>query len=144
MKKSWYLVGTAAWLALTPSMGMAQTASAEGENAANDIIVTGLKRDERFINAPVSVQVFTEEAITKAGVTRPQDFLNLTSNVTFIQTNHAGEAFVNIRGQASVRQAESAVAVVIDGVQGSAKRALRPQRHRRRDHHPHQGADQRA
>jgi iron complex outermembrane recepter protein len=117
MKKSWYLVGTAAWLALTPSMGMAQTASAEGENAANDIIVTGLKRDERFINAPVSVQVFTEEAITKAGVTRPQDFLNLTSNVTFIQTNHAGEAFVNIRGQASVRQAESAVAVVIDGVQ---------------------------
>ena len=81
------------------------------------LFVTGLKRDEKFINAPVAVQVFNEAAINRAGITRPQDFLALTPNVTFIQSNHAGEAFVNIRGQTSVRQSESAVAVVIDGVQ---------------------------
>lgn len=82
-----------------------------------DIVVTGLRRDERFIDAPVSVQVFGEATIEDARITRPGDFLALTPNVTFLQTNHAGEAFVNIRGQTSVRQSESAVAVVIDGVQ---------------------------
>ncbi|MBL0923099.1 MAG: TonB-dependent receptor [Sphingomonadaceae bacterium] len=79
--------------------------------------MTGTKRDTAFIDVPVAVQVFSEETLSKAGVTRPQDFLTLTPNVTFIQSNHAGEAFVNVRGQTSVRQSESAVAVVIDGVQ---------------------------
>jgi iron complex outermembrane receptor protein len=82
-----------------------------------EIVVTGTKRDEKLLDAPIAVQVFTEQAIQRAGIERPQDFLNLTSNITFIQTNHAGEAFVNVRGQTSVRQSESAVAVVIDGVQ---------------------------
>jgi iron complex outermembrane recepter protein len=82
-----------------------------------DIVVTGTKRDTKFVDVPVTVQVFTAEAIEKAGIQRPQDFLNLTPNITFIQANHAGEAFVNVRGQTSVRQSESAVAVVIDGVQ---------------------------
>ncbi|MFQ3595320.1 MAG: TonB-dependent receptor plug domain-containing protein, partial [Sphingomonadaceae bacterium] len=82
-----------------------------------EIIVTGLKRDEALINVPVAVSVFSEELITQAGITRPGEFLALTPNVTFITSNHAGEAFVNVRGQTSVRQSESAVAVVIDGVQ---------------------------
>ena len=37
--------------------------------------------------------------------------------MNFVTSNHEGEFFVNVRGQASVRFAESAVAVVIDGVQ---------------------------
>ncbi|QMW23079.1 TonB-dependent receptor [Sandaracinobacteroides saxicola] len=96
---------------------VAQTAAAPAAPAVEEIIVTGTKRDEKFIDVPVAVQVFSEKAITQAGITRPQDFLGLTPNVTFIQSNHAGEAFVNVRGQTSVRQSESAVAVVIDGVQ---------------------------
>jgi iron complex outermembrane receptor protein len=92
-------------------------ASAGPSDALEEIIVTGTRREERLVDVPVTVQVFTEETIRQAGITRPQDFLNLTPNVTFIQSNHAGEAFVNIRGQTSVRQSESAVAVVIDGVQ---------------------------
>lgn len=93
-------------------------ATAQDETASQaDIVVTGLRRNEQYINAPVSVQVFDSKAIQTAGITRPQDFLTLTPNVTFVTSNHAGEFFVNIRGQASVRQSESAVAVVIDGVQ---------------------------
>jgi iron complex outermembrane recepter protein len=107
-------------MAILAEPAFAQGAGEQGtdpEGQIADIIVTGLKRDERFIDAPVSVQVFSEEAIEDARITRPQDFLALTPNVTFIQSNHAGEAFVNVRGQTSVRQSESAVAVVIDGVQ---------------------------
>jgi iron complex outermembrane receptor protein len=89
----------------------------EGVTDGSEIVVTGLRRNEQYINAPVSVQVFDSKAIETAGITRPQDFLSLTPNVTFVTSNHAGEFFVNIRGQASIRQSESAVAVVIDGVQ---------------------------
>ena len=97
----------------------AQTAGTEPQagNEAAEIIVTGTKRDEKLIEVPIAVQVFSEEAITQAGITRPQDFLSLTPNVSFQTSNHAGEFFVNIRGQTSVRQSEGAVAVVIDGVQ---------------------------
>ena len=107
------------------STAQSNAASASAAAAANgdqsEIIVTGLKRNDKFLNTPVSVQVFSELAITRSGITRPQDFLSLTPNVTFITANHAGEFFVNIRGQASVRQSESAVAVVIDGVQLSTQ-----------------------
>lgn len=97
-----------------PQAVLAQDGS---DGFTEDIIVTGTKRDTTLVDTPVAVQVFTELQIEKAGIQRPADYLNLTPNVTFIQANHAGEAFVNIRGQASVRQSESAVAVVIDGVQ---------------------------
>ncbi|RME63356.1 MAG: TonB-dependent receptor, partial [Alphaproteobacteria bacterium] len=86
-----------------------------------EIVVTGLKRESTLLAAPVSLTVFDEQAISNAGIDRPEDYLSLIPNVTFINTNHAGEFFVNIRGQTSVRQSESAVAVVIDGVQLSTQ-----------------------
>lgn len=121
MKKFVWLLATAAialpaWTAHAQGDATASEKATEKANEAPEIVVTGLRRDERFIDAPVSVQVFSEQAVKDARITRPGDFLALTPNVTFIQTNHAGEAFVNIRGQTSVRQSESAVAVVIDGV----------------------------
>jgi iron complex outermembrane receptor protein len=123
MKKQQYLATTA--LALLTALASSQTFAAETKPAQTaqaatgleEIVVTGTKRDEKLVDVPVAVQVFNEATIQKAGIARPQDFLNLTSNITFIQSNHAGEAFVNVRGQTSVRQSESAVAVVIDGVQ---------------------------
>ena len=89
----------------------------------DEIIVTGLKRDSSLAEAPVSVQVFTESTIQQAGIDRPADYLNLVPNVTLIDASgvHAGEAFIAIRGQTSIRQSESAVAVVIDGVQLSTQ-----------------------
>jgi iron complex outermembrane receptor protein len=94
-----------------------QEASSAAYDGSDEIIVTGTKRDQKFIDVPVAVQVFNAKTIERAGITRPQDFLALTPNVTFETSNHAGEFFVNIRGQTSVRQSEGAVAVVIDGVQ---------------------------
>lgn len=91
-------------------------ASASDASDPGEIIVTGLKRNDKFVDVPVAVQVFSEKSIVQAGISRPQDFLALTPNVTFQTSNHAGEFFVNIRGQTSVRQSEGAVAIVIDGV----------------------------
>jgi iron complex outermembrane receptor protein len=109
--------GAVSGLAMAVALSAALPAVAQDAAAPEEIIVTGLKRDEALIDVPVAVSVFDQQLITEAGITRPRDFLALVPNVTFIQSNHAGEAFVNVRGQTSVRQSESAVAVVIDGVQ---------------------------
>ena len=82
-----------------------------------EIIVTGLKRDASILDAPVAVTVFSADQIEKAGITRPEDYLALVPNVGFVTSNHQGEFFVNMRGMATVRFAEAAVAVVVDGIQ---------------------------
>src|SRR3546814_8598531 len=58
-----------------------------------------------------ALPIFTETAISAAGITRPADFLSSTPNVTFIEDN-AGEAYINIRGQTSVRNSDPNVAIV--------------------------------
>lgn len=96
---------------------MAQTAQdSDGDDATvQEIIVTATKRDENLVKVPISVSVVTETAIAERGITRPADFLAATPNVTFIEDN-AGEAYINIRGQTSVRNSDPNVAIVIDGV----------------------------
>ncbi len=94
----------------------AQTAPAtDGSTGIEEIIVTATKRDENLVQVPISVSVVTELAIAERGITRPADFLSTTPNVTFIEDN-AGEAYINIRGQTSVRNSDPNVAIVIDGV----------------------------
>ncbi|QGN53972.1 TonB-dependent receptor [Novosphingobium sp. Gsoil 351] len=103
-----------------PALAQSSPPPADANTPDDDeatIVVTGLKRDQSFVEVPVAVQVFSEKTIERAGITRPEDFLALTPNVAFEKSNHAGEFFVNIRGQTSVRQSEGAVAIVIDGVQ---------------------------
>jgi len=85
------------------------------DNGPVDIVVTATKRNENLVKVPISVSVVTEAAIAERGITRPADFLSSTPNVTFVEDN-AGEAYINIRGQTSVRNSDPNVAIVIDGV----------------------------
>ncbi len=98
----------------------AQTVDADSDasgasDAPSEIVVTATKRSESLTDVPIAVQVFTDQAIAERGITRPADFLSATPNVTFIEDN-AGEAYINIRGQTSVRNSDPNVAIVIDGV----------------------------
>lgn len=94
----------------------ATTATAEAPREADEIIVTGLKRDQRLVDVPVSVQVFGAKEITQAGIQRPTDFLQLTPNVSFNSSINRTDFFVNIRGQTSIRNAEPSVRIIVDGV----------------------------
>ncbi|MBP03109.1 MAG: hypothetical protein CMM25_09910 [Rhodospirillaceae bacterium] len=91
--------------------------SASAQVVVEEIIVTGLKRASSLLDAPVAVTVFTAKQIEATGVSRPEDYLSLVSNVGFVKSNKEGDFYINMRGQATVRFAESAVAVVVDGVQ---------------------------
>lgn len=100
----------------------AGTAPAEQPAASQDdpdIVVTALRRDQNLQDVPAAITAFTDETIEAAGIERPLDFINLTSNVNLVETQNAGNAFIVIRGITQARNSEPSVAVIVDGVQQS-------------------------
>lgn len=81
-----------------------------------EIVVTARKRAETLEESPVSVRAFTADEIVAAGIETPRDFIALTPNVTLVETQNAGNAFINVRGVSQARNSEMSVAVVVDGV----------------------------
>jgi iron complex outermembrane receptor protein len=93
------------------------TPNSDQEAQGNEVVVTALRRDQNLQDVPAAITAFTSQGIEDAGIERPADFINLTSNVNLVQTQNAGNAFVIIRGITQARNSEPSVAVVIDGVQ---------------------------
>ncbi len=88
-------------------------AQAEG---LEEIVVTALRRSEILQDAPATVTAFDAETIEEARIQSMRDYVNLTSNMTLMETQNNAFAFVNIRGLAQIRNVDPTVAVVIDGV----------------------------
>ncbi len=84
--------------------------------ALEEIVVTARRRDELQVNIPVSMKAFTADEIISAGIHTPHDFVRLTPNVTLVQTQNAGNTFINIRGISQARNSEMSAAVLVDGV----------------------------
>ena len=103
-------------LGVLASPASAQSPSVEGVTALEEIIVTARRRDESIQDAPYAVTAFTAQAIRDAGIQRIGDFVALTSNVTLAKSQGIGTSFLTIRGLAQVRNGESPVATIIDGV----------------------------
>ena len=94
-----------------------QTAPVYAQGAAlEEIVVTARKRAETLEESPVSVRAFTADEIEAAGIETPRDFINLTPNVSLVETQNAGNAFINVRGVSQARNSEMSVAVLVDGV----------------------------
>ena len=89
----------------------------EAERSGNTIIVTGLRRSDELQDTPAAITAFNSETIENAGIVKPADFVALTPNVTLVETQNAGNAFIVIRGITQARNSEPSVAVVVDGVQ---------------------------
>jgi len=83
----------------------------------NEILVTGLRRADTLQDTPAAITAFGAEEIEAARIVRPADFVELTPNVTLVETQNAGNAFIVIRGITQARNSEPSVAVVVDGVQ---------------------------
>lgn len=92
------------------SIASAQSADLE------EIVVTARKRDESFRDVPITVSVFTEQTIQSAGIDKPADFIAMVPNMTLVETQNAGNAFVVVRGISQARNSEPSVAVLVDGV----------------------------
>ncbi|MDR6146197.1 iron complex outermembrane receptor protein [Sphingomonas sp. SORGH_AS870] len=105
-------------LAVIANVAHAQTAPAMDEPpTSDDIVVTARGRSETLQNAPVSVTAFSGKAIDDAGIKDVSDFIGVTPNISIVKSQSAGNSFVTIRGISQVRNGESPIAVVTDGVQ---------------------------
>ena len=112
------LTGTAGLLLAGTLAGSAARAADSGvsADALEEVVVTARKRDESFSDVPMTVNVFTERNIEDAGIKRPADYIALVPNMTLVETQNAGNAFVVIRGISQARNSEPSVAVLVDGV----------------------------
>jgi iron complex outermembrane recepter protein len=86
------------------------------QEALEEIVVTALKRAESLQDAPATVAAFDSETVEQARIQSMRDYVNLTSNMTLMETQNNAFAFVNIRGLAQIRNVDPTVAVVIDDV----------------------------
>ena len=95
----------------------AVAATAADTTGEGDIIVTARRQNERLADVPASVTVLTSETLARTGVTRAEGFVQLTPGVTIVTgTAEAGDTQINIRGLNGARDAESSVALVVDGI----------------------------
>jgi len=99
-----------AYLAIDISIAHAQG------NTLEEVLVTARRRTESSQDVPVTITTFNSEAIRSAGIERPQDYISLTPNVTLVETQNEGNAFVTVRGISQARNSEPSVAVLVDGV----------------------------
>ncbi|HXS79029.1 MAG TPA: TonB-dependent receptor plug domain-containing protein, partial [Gammaproteobacteria bacterium] len=89
---------------------------AQAQEVLEEIVVTALKRAESLQDAPATVTAFDADTIEQARIQSMRDYVQLTSNMTLMETQNNAFAFVNIRGLAQIRNVDPTVAVVIDGV----------------------------
>ena len=106
------LISLVAWITAT-TLSLPVLAQS---NAMEEVVVTARKRDESFQDVPVTMNVFTESLIRDAGIQKPGDFIALVPNMTLVETQNAGNAFVVVRGISQARNSEPSVAVLVDGV----------------------------
>src|SRR5690606_14734437 len=90
-----------------------------------EVIVTSQRREERLQDVPVAVTAFTGAELTARGVGSTRDVLPMTPNVTYDESFTVGNSFVSIRGVAQINNADSPVAIVVDGVPQNSQKQLR-------------------
>jgi len=99
-------------LLLSPLIAFPALAQQELE----EIVVTARLRTENYATTPAAIKAFTAGEIQAAGIDRVHDFIQLTPNMTVVQTQNPGNTFITIRGISQARNSDMPVAVVVDGV----------------------------
>lgn len=93
------------------------TTASDSTTGGNVIIVTARRQDEELLEVPASVTVLSADTIEKSGIETADEFVQLTPGVTIVTgTAEAGDTQINIRGINGARDAESSVALVVDGI----------------------------
>lgn len=104
-------------LAAQPSVAQQVPTGTQQQDVLEEVVVTARGRAEQLNDVPISDSTFTKQQIEDAHIREVGDFINLTPNVTLVQAQNAGYSAMTIRGITQVRNSESPVAVVVDGVQ---------------------------
>jgi iron complex outermembrane recepter protein len=110
-------VSIVAMMVSAPVMAQTTEEGAEEAAAEGEIIVTARRQNERLVDVPASVAVLTAETLERTGVQNAEGLTKLTPGITIVTgTAEAGDTQINIRGINGARDAESSVALVVDGI----------------------------
>ncbi len=93
--------------------------------ALEEIVVTAEARAENLQEVSVAVTAFSAQDIVDAGIESTADFIALTPNVSFDDSFTIGNSFVAIRGITQINNADSPVAIVVDGVPQNNQKQLK-------------------
>ena len=81
------------------------------------IVVTARRQSESLQDVPASISVISEDTLAITGAETASDFVQLTPGVTIVAGGvEAADTQINIRGLNGSRDAESNVALVVDGI----------------------------
>lgn len=118
MTSKYLLLGaTAIALALPATAQDTQTSEDDSVRRLGEVVVTARRDEENLIDVPATISVFTEDTLRSADIDRAEDFVLLTPGVSIItSTAEVGDTQINIRGINGTRDAESSVALVVDGI----------------------------
>lgn len=105
--------------------GLAVAQSPEGALTLEEVTVTAQRRAENLQDVPVAVSAFTAAELEARGVSSTRDILPMTPNVTYDESFTVGNSFVSVRGVAQINNADSPVAIVVDGVPQNSQKQLR-------------------
>ncbi len=117
--KTIYCGSLSALAVAVAAAGFSSNTFAQGSVALEEVVVTAQKREQGYLDVPVSVNTFTGEVLDMAKVTEFQDMVQVSPSVTFSQTGDQRGVGVLIRGigtTAFQTGVEPTVATVIDGI----------------------------
>ncbi|MCG2842624.1 TonB-dependent receptor [Sandaracinobacter sp. RS1-74] len=86
-------------------------------NAEQDLVVTARRWSESIREIPDTIQAFSSASLERAGVESISDMTQMVSGFRVVEAQQPGVVLINIRGIGQVRNGESPIAVVVDGVQ---------------------------
>ncbi len=82
----------------------------------DNVVGRARRRAESVQSIPESVVTFTAQAIESKGINNIQSFTDQIPNVNFTNSQNIGNNFLTVRGISHIRNGESPIAFVIDGV----------------------------
>lgn len=123
MSQHYSITALAALFLAQPAQVVAQ--STNSDLMLEEVTVTAQRRTERLQDVPVAVSAFTAAELEARGVGSTRDILPMTPNVTYDESFTVGNSFVSVRGVAQINNADSPVAIVVDGVPQNSQKQLR-------------------
>lgn len=103
-----------------------ETNNSEDENVDdNTIVVTAQLREQVLQDVPTAITAFDAKAIEDAGIKTTEDFVGLTPNLTFDDSFTYLNSFVVARGVTQVNNADSPVAIIVDGIPQNNQKQLK-------------------
>lgn len=100
-------------------------AAAQTAPAVERIEVSAQRRIEPLQDVPAAVNALTARQLEARGVTSTQDFVGAIPNMSFDQSFTHLNSFVVLRGVTQINNADSPVAIVVDGVPQNNQKQFR-------------------